>query len=821
MNKISLNDGWTLKGSLPGGKEISVPAAVPGCVHTDLQNAGLAGDFFWRDNALLYREIEKSDWLYTKTFNYDASTENMYLCFEGLDTYCDIYLNGIYLASCENMFIPHKFDVSKHLKCGENLLEVYFRTPIYAGKGRKKLLAAFTSERLYTRRIQCTYGWDWAERFVTCGMWKPVYLLKDDGNDIEGIYIYTTHADESFAEIHAEIEFPADEPSQMLDISVFDDENRLVYSKKMFCNERKRYIDIQLFNPKLWYPNGYGKQPLYTFKLSYSGKVFTERFGIRTAIVVQKPDAEGSDYYNLCKKLQKTEKGEPFDRNKTFSAFSLHINGVPVFCRGGNWVPCEPFVSAETDEKITELLELAASAGVNMLRVWGGGIFEHKHFYNECDRLGIMVTQDFLMACGTYPERDSRFLSHLYSEAKYAAKYLRNHPSLIWWTGDNENATEGNETQENYMGRASFYKAILPAIKEFDPHRPAFASSPYAGDFYASRTVGTTHNTNFLQCFFKYAGAENSKDFKEEYKDYLARFVAEEPTLGAVSTISLMKIMSEKDLADENMDMFYFHTKGPSSAPKKIFDCTLQMAEKVLGKFKNVNDKLFKLRYIQYEWVRISMELARRNLGFCNGLIYWMWNDCWPAAAGWALVDYYCLPKASYYSFKRVAKSAVTSIDKNGDEFSAYVSNVSSESITAKIKLVFLNPDTSDTALFGEKTADIPAYSSEVEFSFKESDLPTGYIPIITAEYNGNKDRSFYKSGCLDIHPAEVEFTKTDEYITVKSQKYIHCVEIEGDAVFEDNYFSLMPSEEKKIRYKLKSDSSPITVNGYTISGNK
>ena len=170
MNKISLNDGWTLKGSLPGGKEISVPAAVPGCVHTDLQNAGLAGDFFWRDNALLYREIEKSDWLYTKTFNYDASTENMYLCFEGLDTYCDIYLNGIYLASCENMFVPHKFDVSKHLKCGENLLEVYFRTPIYAGKGRKKLLAAFTSERLYTRRIQCTYGWDWTERFVTCGM---------------------------------------------------------------------------------------------------------------------------------------------------------------------------------------------------------------------------------------------------------------------------------------------------------------------------------------------------------------------------------------------------------------------------------------------------------------------------------------------------------------------------------------------------------------------------------------------------------------------------------------------------------------------------
>jgi beta-mannosidase len=290
-----------------------------------------------------------------------------------------------------------------------------------------------------------------------------------------------------------------------------------------------------------------------------------------------------------------------------------------------------------------------------MLRVWGGGAFETKHFYNECSRLGIMVTQDFLMACGAYPEEEAWFIEELRKEAEYVARLCRNQPCLVWWSGDNENAVKGCDTDEDYRGRRSAYLGIAPVIYRLDPCRRFLPSSPFGGKLYASNTVGTTHNTQYLGHLFEYLERDDLSDYKDEFKKYRARFIAEEPQLGAVSLPSLRRFMNNSDIFD-NDNMWRYHTKSNPSVKTELFDYMLGMAEKILGKFEDPYDKLFKLQYLQYEWIRVVMEQAKREREFCSGLVFWMMNDCWPAASGWALIDFYNLPKNAFYSFRRCAK---------------------------------------------------------------------------------------------------------------------------------------------------------------------
>ena len=280
-------------------------------------------------------------------------------------------------------------------------------------------------------------------------------------------------------------------------------------------------IDMDVPAPQLWYPLGYGGQPLYTFAVKNGDRlIYSESFGIRTVKIMQLPDEIGSKNHGLCLSIKNRE----YDLNESFSGFVLKVNGEKIFCKGANWVPCVPFAVGNIDERQTAILELCAEAGVNMLRVWGGGAFETKHFYNECSRLGIMVTQDFLMACGAYPEEQAWFIDELKKEALYAARLCRNQPCLMWWSGDNENAVKGCDTDEDYRGRRSAYEGIAPVIYREDPYRRFLPSSPYGGNRYASNTVGTTHNTQFLGHIFPYLLGNDLSDYKDEFKKYKKYF---------------------------------------------------------------------------------------------------------------------------------------------------------------------------------------------------------------------------------------------------------------------------------------------------------
>ncbi len=816
MNRIELNGQWNGKCIHPNAAEnFSFRGTVPGCVHTDFIRNKILDDIYYRDNSKKAQWIENCDFVYSREFRIDEIPSQASLVFEGLDTYTEIFLNGRSIGKTDNMFISHSFDVKELLSKGTNTLSVHFRSPVKEVEGLPLFSGAFTRERMRTRRIQCTYGWDWVERFVTMGIWRDVYIDTSDGFRVKNVYIYTEALNGTSAQIAVEAQFSGFENGGIADVKIISPDKKTVYNRKFFRKEDflKEYIDIP--EAKLWYPTGYGEQPLY--KLIISGKEFT--FGIRKVAVLQLPDKKGSDYHNRCLKIKNSVSGERYDKNEEFSGFQLLINDVPIMCKGANWVPSEPFPSYESKEKITELLTLAKEANLNMLRIWGGGVFEKQHFYNECDRLGILVTQDFLMTCGDYPEEDGCFIEQIKKEAEFAAYELRNHPCLMWWSGDNENAVDGYDTAENYHGRTAIHKGIYPVLNRLDPKRRFFLSSPCGGTPYASKTAGTTHNTQYLGCsIFPYIMNEDMTDYKEHFSQYLARFIAEEPTTGAVCLPTLKKFMTEEDIFSCD-EMWNWHTKSNPALSFSLFDVLLNFTKKVLGDFADGHDRYFKMKYNQFEWIRVSMENIRRNRGFTNGIIYWMWNDCWPASSGWAFLDYYCLPKASFYSFKRCAKELLCSIDKK-DGYEIYLCNDGLSEKTVDVTVSYLKDGQISPVTKIQKKID--AHASNMITTLPLNTLPQNAVLLCDVKSGEITDRAFYKNGALPIVPSDaVKFTEqTSDTVTVFASEYVHAVELEGEYIFSDNYFSLYPEETRTVTIKksINATDEKITLCGYTLS---
>ncbi len=727
-NIIPISIQWTAHIFSPDGAyDYTVPAEVPGCIHTDLLRAGIITDPFPRMEADKVQWIENCDVTYTGTFQLDKVPEKGIVLFHGLDCYCDVFLNGMEMGEPDNMFISWPFSTegfpdptTNKLREGENVLEVCFHSPIRKVEGKPKRGGAFTTERLYTRRIQCTYGWDWVARFVTMGIWKPVELYEkipdnlmddDGGTGNEGIYVWTESVTRFGAKVGVKLRFQDVSGDGWVRMTMTSPEGAVVWQKKRrILTEHPGTIGtmrelVDLPDPQLWYPVGYGAQPLYTLTCQVYDKAENltcekvQPFGIRTVEILETEDAPGSDWAELAKKIKSYEHLSYWDRNEGSSRFCLLVNGVEIFCKGANWVPCEPFPSAEQPEKIDRLVRLAKEAGVNMLRVWGGGIFENDAFYQACDREGIMVTQDFLMACGSYPEEDDMFLENLSYEAREAALSLRNHPSLVWWSGDNENAVAGDENQAKYSGRAAALDAIGPVLRTLDPKRRFLPSSPYGGVPYASAVRGTSHNTQFLGDFFGWVRGADENDgegwhgYREYFDRYLDRFTAEQPAIGMPFVSSLRKFMNDEDIFGTDTTVSEYHTKNnPGLGEVTLYGYVDRMTRGIFGEYLDGQDRVYKMQMLHCEWIRLSLELFRRHAWYASGILYWMWNDCWPAANGWSLVDYYASPKPGYYAFMRCAAPVIASIVPNeGGRTRVYVSTGGGAEAVGKLRLYRYN----------------------------------------------------------------------------------------------------------------------------------
>lgn len=825
--KISLNGIWRGEGFGSDGKTLTFEGSVPGCVHADLLKNGTLEDPFWRDNAQKCRWIENWNWAYERTFESDEAWTDAWIEFEGLDTYCQVYLNGLEIGRADDMFIPHAFP-AKGLRQGTNTLRVVFLSPIAMTNGLPPRSGAFTTERMYTRRLQCTYFWDWVDRFVTMGLYRSVWLRRVEHREVADLRCETRAIDDFGALLNMHVDFLGEGDDAFCHMSLQNPQGETVWSKcrRIVEDGISEMIDVE--KPLLWWPNGYGDQPLYrlTVEIEQGCEKIDARsilVGIRTARIFQKRDLPGTENFEKCLKLKQSPhvSGDNafWDRNEPeeFSSFVLVVNSTAIFCKGANWVPCEPFPSEETPEKIQQLLHMAKDAHMNMIRVWGGGLFEQDSFYETCDRLGLMVTQDFLMACGSYPEWDDDFLDHLRREAEHAAKRLRSHACLVWWTGDNENGMNGDEDMRDYGGRRSALRAIGPVLERMDPNRPFLPSSPYGGRPYGSITKGTTHNTNYIGEWFSYIRFNDMLNYREYFDGYLSRFCAEEPIMGMPSASSLKRFLSEEDIYGEDESMLRFHTKNnPAEAFREfqIYDYLCAISEKLLGKALCAEDKIMKRQYVQYEWIRITMELYRREKGFSSGLIYWMLNDCWPAS-GWAIIDYYARPKAAWYGFRRTAAPVVAAIDFANGKYRLHVCCDGQKAVSGSARL-FLQPFDRAEPLREVKTdfhMDANACGVVLEAELPAADAHS----LLMAEISG--DGFFDRTWFFEVRPQDCAFpgeapevvAQTDDSITLRARRYVHAVSLDGEAWFEDNFFSMLPGEERTIHFSREGEG-PIVL---------
>lgn len=817
---VELAGSWEVVGTSPDGRTMTFAGTVPGCVNTDLQKAGLIpADLFWRDNADAVQWIEEWDWTYTRRFTLDTVDADAVLVFEELDTYADIRLNGKTVGFCDDMFIPWRFAVGEYLQKGINTLEVRFHSPTRQVAQEPPRWGTFTNERVYTRRMQCTYGWDWVIRLLTVGISGAVYIQTPAEHPMEDVYIRTVDVTDGAALMACEITASGavcgrDDAV----ITVTDPCGAVVYQRTRRMHEPFWKEWITLPRPMLWYPNGYGEQPLYTLEVCLqNGDAVRQQtchmFGIRTLRVLQPTDAPDSDYAALSRQVQQRSYlisgyAGPLDRNDVFSGFTVVVNGVRVFCKGGNWVPCEPFPSCVTAEKYDRLVRRAQEMHYNMLRVWGGGRYENEAFYDACDRYGILVVQDLLMACGSYPEEREDFLEKLRAETAHAAQRLRRHACLAWWAGDNENGIDSAD-DDAFTGRKAALVAAAPVLCRYDPDRLFLPTSPYGGRQNASATQGTTHNTKFLGAIFKYIRETDMTDYQDFFGGQLSRFNAELPVMGAASRESLLRFMTADDMVGEDECQWEYHTQSNPALPLSIYGHMRLMAEKLFGTYRDGHDRMLKLQYLQYLWICLSLETYRRYKGYTSGALFWMYNDCWPTAVSWSMVDYDGAPKAAYYAFRRTAQPTIGVLASENDGYSLYVCHdgqpTSPVSGTATVAVLCMSDG--QRRQEWHTSFSVPANESTAVLRIPSTDAVLDADCLLVADLcfaDGTTDRCrYYPARPQDRRWPSAHITLTvtgEDTVTVKADRYVHAVLLDG-AEYEDNYFSLYPNEERTVRY--------------------
>lgn len=803
----TLHSDWTF---CHVGDTLWSDAKVPGTIHQDLLNHNRIPNPFYGMNEEAVQWVENEDWMYRTSFvvteeqlNRDAAV----LELDGLDTYADVFLNGALILRSDNMFVGHKVPVKSVLRKGENRLLIRFRSAV------KEALPQWetngfdypadndhSSKRvsIYTRKAPYSYGWDWGIRLATCGIWRPVRLVFSDVARIEDYYVHQASVSASKADVDNRLEITnvTSQPvSALLKVAYHysaNDTKEVQKQIELRPGENTVSLPVMIDNPHLWMPNGWGEPSLYKFTASVSVdgvEVASQerQVGLRSIRVVMEDDEHGKSFY-------------------------FEVNGHPMFAKGANFIPDDALLPNVTPERYKRIFEDVKAANMNMLRVWGGGIYEDDKFYDEADRNGILIWQDFLFACTTYPH-DPLFLKRVEAEAEYNIKRLRGHASLAMWCGNNEiyegvrywgwkNKYTAEAFAEMNRGYDVLFRQLLPdMVKRFDSDRFYMHGSPYEANWGRPESwkIADSHNWG------TWYGRKPFESFDSE----IPRFMSEYGFQAFPEMKTIRTFAEEKDFELESPVM---NAHQKATIGNALIKQTMGLYYKVPAKFE---DLVYVGLVLQGHGMRHGIEAHRRNRPYCMGSLFWQLNDSWPVVS-WSSIDYYGNWKAMQYQSQRAFAPVLINAIKEGDDLCVYlISDELQDRDDVRLTVELMDFDGKSHGKWtqnGKLTANTSMLflKKRVDEFLSKQDAATSFLRFTLKAKNGAAlaDEVFYfaypKDQKLPEARIETSVKKRGEAIemTLKTDKLARDIFIEVPVQgvrFSDNFFDLLPGQRKKI----------------------
>lgn len=821
-----ISEGWEVAERVPPGRDLLFPgggerdwvsAQVPGHVHLDLVRAGVIGDPFFRKQERSCQWVDEADWTYRTTFTVDAARlasqgehGRHFLHFHGLDTLARVFLNGALVGSAENFFLAHRFDVTDALKAGANELRVEFdsalrvgreRASVYLGDGSSKRGAGSYfnfGPRAFVRKPQYMFGWDWGPELVSCGIWQPVELITVPvAQIVDWRYDYDI-TDANRAEVTVIVTVERFDPAALVRLAAshLPQAGPELFSDVPAGAGRH---EITLSLPITWvvkWPGGAAEGPVtYQLILRLAGEQSADGtaalgevrgvIGFRTIELIREPDADG--------------KGE---------SFKFRVNGVDTFIKGANWIPDHSFPAAVTKERLRERLTQAQGAGFNMLRVWGGGLYETEDFYNLCDELGILVWQDFPFACSMYPDDLPPFVEAVRAEATAAVKRIRNHPCLALWCGGNENLQlfegrwAGKTQATQFFGDTLIHNTLPAVVAAHDPRTPYWPNSPYGGPAAQSDDYGDAH-------YWRVWHSQGGSTGDWHYQENDCRFSSEFGFAAPAGHIAWEEATLPSDRSVRS-PVSRWHDKT-----RKGYETYLGYIARHFPDPQTFDDLIYYGQANQAEALKFGVEHWRRRKGRCWGTLFWQFNDCWPAHS-WAVVDSSGQPKAAFYAAKRFYAPLLLSLrrttvdDNEGDaRIEAFLTSDLLGQTSGTLTLRLLGVDGTEV-LREERRVIAPANAASPPLTALVFDAETFRLDtFVHATFTSASGEVLAENFLLLAEPKELRLPDpglgweiTADTITIWAERFAGYVwlHVPGTKVaFSDNWFHLAPGQTRTV----------------------
>lgn len=781
MKTYNLNGNWNMT-RVSTGENYSVK--VPSDNYTQLLELGVIPDPYYKDNEKLVEWVGREDWTYEKTFEIGADSlenEHILLSCKALDTLCEVYVNGELAGKGENAHIKYEFDIKPFIKSGENTLKFVFFAPVtYAEKMQKEKPIPKncngTDGAAYIRKPHCHFGWDWGPHIPLSGITDDIEILCFDSR-VKDVEIKQSH----------------DNGKVLVKINPITEGEGEV-SAKLVCPDGKEFAiennEILIENPEIWWTKELSqkeKQPLYTVSVSFGNTEISKKIGLRTIRLDRSADEFGG---NFC----------------------FYLNDVPVFAKGANWILPDSMMGRVTKETYDYYIDSALSANFNMLRIWGGAYYASDYFLGQCDEKGLLLWQDFMFACLMYPFYEDDFRENVLREVEYNVNRIKSHPSLCLWGGNNEIETMFAYMPENLKivqwYKKFFYEILKEKVHSLDSDTPYIETSPIGESFRKGVTGDDFGDTHMWTVW-------HGQKPLNYYRSRPTRFCSEFG-LESLPSMDAIKQFAEKEDYSITSDIFNSHQKCKNGNRKMLY----YLLEKY-NKPYALEDYVYLTQLVQKECISDATEHWRRHKYRCHGSLFWQYNDCWQAPS-WSSVDYTGKWKALQYASRHFFEPLCVSIEETKNEYKLYIINDLREKKDVKIICTLSKLDGTVVSK-KEFVKSVEGLSSDCVFDDKiNGNLKNLFLSVKMFENDilvSERTKIFVPDKELNLVPDSVKYTSKYENgelrITLCSEYFCRSVmvDIEGEsAPLSDNFFDLLPGEEKTVTLKTDNENSAITV---------